>query len=46
MFEKQKIKWFTIDELKNEKNYRSYYIKLIIAILKKTDRILNMMNNI
>jgi len=46
MFEKQKIKWFTIDELKNEKNYRSYYIKLIIAILKKTDMILHIMNNI
>ena len=41
MFEKQQIKWFTVDELKSEKNYRNYYKKLITTIIKKTDKILD-----
>jgi|TARA_Y100000992_G_scaffold244063_1_gene175150 8-oxo-dGTP pyrophosphatase MutT (NUDIX family) len=41
LFEKERIKWFSIDELKKEENYRSYYGPIIKTIIKKEKKIMD-----
>lgn len=45
LFEKERIKWFTIDELIKEQNYRSYYAPIIKTIIKKEKNIMDKLKN-
>jgi len=39
LLEKQKIKWFTIEDIKREKNFRPFYQNIINELLKKIPKI-------
>tara|TARA_A100001011_G_scaffold385355_1_gene459238 strand:- start:82 stop:618 length:537 start_codon:yes stop_codon:yes gene_type:complete len=41
LLEKQKIKWFSLKELKKEKNFRSFYKNIVNEIIKKIPKIKN-----
>ena len=39
LLEKQKIKWFTVSEIKKEKNFRPFYKNIVDLVLKKMPEI-------
>jgi 8-oxo-dGTP pyrophosphatase MutT (NUDIX family) len=41
LLEKQKIKWFTLDQVKKEKNFRPFYQNIIDKLIKEIPKIKN-----